>query len=182
MASRKLESFLLEASAHLSDTIQSELLRRHKAASTTVAGLLVAPILFSIVAFVGKSFFRQQQNPPLDIALRITILVFGLGAVTLRRTKFAAMRLQDIAALDGPSGLLRALERTTIQVAFLGEAIAAIGFFATLMTGNDFYTYGAGLVSVAVLLYSYPTRTSWQRTLRLFSTQTDEIPPKTPSK
>ena len=92
------------------------------------------------------------------------------------------MRLQDIAALDGPSGLLRVLERTTLQVAFLGEAIAAIGFIATLMTGNDFYTYGAGLVSVAVLLYSYPTRTSWQRTLRLFSTQTDEILPKTPSK
>jgi hypothetical protein len=81
------------------------------------------------------------------------------------------MRLQDIAALNGASGLLQTLEKTTLQVALLGSVIAVIGFVATVLTGNDFYTYGAGLVSFAVLLYVYPTRKSWVRTLRQFSSE-----------
>jgi len=91
-----------------------------------------------------------------------------LGAVALRRTKFAAMRLQDIGALKGASGLLITLQRTTLQVAGLGIVIALVGFIATLVSANDFYAYGAGLVAVAVLLYCYPTRTSWERALLRF--------------
>ncbi len=165
----------MESSNQITKNLQSELVHRHKAASTTVVGLLIATILLSIVAFLSRSFLRQQQNPPLDIALRIIVMSFGLGSIALRRTRFAAMRLQDIGALSGPSGLLSALEKTTLQVAFLGASIAAVGLIATLLTGNDYYTYGAGLVAVAVLLYCYPTRTSWERTLQQFA------PPQPPS-
>lgn len=153
----------------LTESIESELLRRHKTTATTVGGLLVATILLAIAAFISKSFLRQQHNPFLDIVLRITILIFGLGSIALRRTRFATMRLQDIGALAGASGLLRTLEKTTLQVALIGAAISAMGFTATLLTGNDFYTYGATVVAVAVLLYSFPTRSSWQRTLQQFA-------------
>ncbi len=159
----------MESSKQIARNIQSELIRRHKVASTTVAGLLIATILLSIVAFLGRGFLRQQQNPSLDIALRIVILSFGLGSIALRRTKFAAMRLQDISAQGGARGLLSTLEKTTLQVALLGAAIAAMGLIATLITGNEFYTYGAGLVAVAVLFHCYPTRKSWQRTLQQFA-------------
>ena len=159
----------MQSSNEVNADIQSELTRRHKAASTTVAGLLIATILLSVVAFLGKGFLRQQNNPPLDIALRITILCLGLGSVALRRTRFAAMRLRDIAGINGASGLLSTMEKTTLQVALLGAAIAAVGFIATLITGNDFYTYGAGLVAIAVLLYCYPVRSAWQRTLQQFA-------------
>ena len=165
----------------MSENPHAELERRHKTAANTVIGLLVATILFSIVAFLGKGYFRQEQNPLLEMAVRITILIFGLGAVALRRTRFAAMRLQDIASLSGPSGLLQTLEKTTLQVALLGSVIAVIGFISTVMTSNDFYTYGAGLVSVAVLLYAYPTLRSWDRTLKQFASENDETSEKTAS-
>src|SRR5688572_9197013 len=96
--------------------VQAELSRRHKATAITVAGLLIATILLSFVAFLSKNFLRPQNNPPLDIALRISILIFGLGAIVLRRTRFSAMRLQDIGGLEGASGLLRTLEKTTLLV------------------------------------------------------------------
>lgn len=146
----------------------SELDRRHKTTRTTVISLVLGVVLLSVLAYVSKRFLIPRTNPSLDIAVRITILIFGLGAVALRRTKFAAMRLQDIGALKGASGLLITLQRTTLQVAGLGTVIALVGFIATLMTANDFYAYGAGLVAVGVLLYCYPTRTSWERALLRF--------------
>ncbi|MFN2492370.1 MAG: hypothetical protein ABR501_05745 [Pyrinomonadaceae bacterium] len=164
----------METSTQQNESVQSELTRRHKATSTTVLALLIAVGLLCILAFVTKKFLPQQNNPPLDIAVRISILIFGLGAVALRRTKFAAMRLQDIASLKGASGLLITLQRTTLQVALLGGFIAAMGFVATLFTGNDFYTYGAGLVALAVLLYSYPVRSSWQKAVKKFSSPPDQ--------
>jgi tetrahydromethanopterin S-methyltransferase subunit D len=159
----------METSANQNASVQAELLRRHKATSTTVIALLVGVMLLCILAFVTKKFLPLQNNPSLDIAVRITILIFGLGSVALRRTKFAAMRLQDIAALKGPTGLLITLQRTTLQVAILGAIVSVMGFAATLLTGNDFYTYGAGLVALAVLLYCYPVRTSWQQAIKRFS-------------
>jgi hypothetical protein len=159
----------METSTEQSVSVPSELQRRHKATVTTVLSLLSGVLLLCVLAFVSKRFLTPQNNPSLDIAVRITILIFGLGSVALRRTKFATMRLQDIGALKGASGLLITLQRTTLQVAFLGAAIAVIGFVATLLTGNDFYTYGAGLVAVAVLLYCYPPRTSWERAIQRFA-------------
>jgi hypothetical protein len=84
------------------------------------------------------------------------------------------MRLEDIASLKGASGLLITLQRTTLQVALLGALIAAMGFVATLLSGNDFYTYGAGLVSLAVLLYCYPVRSSWEQAVKRFSPELNE--------
>lgn len=130
---------------------------------------MVAAVLLAIAAYVSKSFLRQQNNSFLDIALRITILIFGLGSIALRRTRFATMRLQDIGGLGGAPALLRTLEKTTIQVALIGAAISVIGFIATLLSGNDFYTYGAALVAVFVMLYCFPTLSSWRRTLEQFA-------------
>ena len=158
--------------------VQSELIQRHKATATTVLSLLVAVILLGVVAFVGQKFLTQRSNPSLDIALRITILIFGLGAIALRRTQFAKMRLQDIAALQGTSGLLITLQKTTLRVAMIGIAIAVLGFVSTLMTGLPLYTYQAGVVAVAVLLYGYPVRTSWEQAARRFlpeSTPTENL-------
>ena len=148
---------------------QAELARRHKAAATTVLGLLVATVLLSVLAFLAKPYFTEKPNVVLDMAVRIVILILGLGAVVWRRTKFQTMRLQDIAGLAGVSGLLKTLEKTTIQLALLGAGIAIIGFIATLMTGNERYTYWAGAIAVIVFVYCYPTRQSWLRALYRFT-------------
>ena len=148
--------------------VQAELNRRHKAAATTIAGLIIAALLLSIVAFLGKGYFKEQSNALLETGLMLAILFLGLGAIVWRRTKFAGMRLQDIGALEGPVGLLSTLEKTTIQLAFFGASIAALGFIATLMTGNEAHTYRGTAISLVVLLYSYPTKTSWSRVINYY--------------
>jgi hypothetical protein len=148
---------------------QAELARRHKAAATTVLGLIVATVLLSVVAFLSRPYLTPQDSATINMAVRIVILFLGIGAVVWRRTKFQPMRLQDIFGLAGVSGLLKTLERTTIQLAVLGAAIASIGFIATLVTGNEWYTYLASAVAVLVFVYCYPTKSSWLRTLYQFS-------------
>jgi len=148
---------------------QAELVRRHKAAATTVLGLLVAAVLLSVLVFLGRPYFTEKPNPPLDIAVRIIILVLGLGAVVWRRTKFQPMRLQDIVGLAGVSGLLKTLEKTTLQISLLGAAIALIGFISTLVTGNERYSYWSGAIAIIVFIYCYPTKSSWLRALYKFT-------------
>lgn len=156
---------------------QVELARRHRAAATTVIGLLVATVLLSLIAYLSRPYLHQQPyNPPLDIAIRILVLVFGLGAVFWRRSKFATMRLQDIVGLAGISGLLKTLEKTTLQLALLAAAIAVTGFVTTLLTGNDLYTYWTGAVAVVVFVYCYPTRSSWMRAVKRFTQPISETP------
>ena len=138
----------METSTEQPKSALPELQRRHKATVTTVRVLLILTVLLSAIAFLINGSLPPRNNPSLDIAVRITILVFGLGAITLRRTKFATMRLQDIGALKGASGLLITFQRTTLQVAILGAIIAVVGFIATLLTANAFYSYGAGLVAL----------------------------------
>ncbi len=143
---------------------QPELRRRQRLAATTIHALLALTVALSLAAFLGRNRFHQQDNSQLEMALKITIVFFGVGSVVLRRTRFSAMRLRDIAGVRGVSGLLATLQKTTIQVSLLGAAVAVFGFVATVITGNTFDTYGAGAIGVFVLLNCYPTLSSWQKT------------------
>lgn len=142
-----------------------------------MAGLIVCTVLLCVVAYLGREYFRQQPNPSLDIAARITILILGLGSIAWRRTKFATLRLQDIGALQGAPGLIRTMEKTTLQLSLIAAAVVVIGFITTLLTGNEFYSYTGGAVGLVVLLYCYPTKRSWFKTVQRFAEKEGPPPP-----
>ncbi|HEX8707699.1 MAG TPA: hypothetical protein VF723_05510 [Pyrinomonadaceae bacterium] len=148
------------------ESIQTELARRHRAAVLVVAGLLVLTLALIGVAFVAEEALYRPGDLWLARALWIAIMVFGLGSFVLRRNRFNAVRLQDIAALRGISGLLATLQGTTVQVALIGGAIALMGFIVTMMTGNRYDMLRAGGVALIVLLYCYPQRSAWQRVVQ----------------
>ncbi|HEY0546269.1 MAG TPA: hypothetical protein VGC91_12895 [Pyrinomonadaceae bacterium] len=148
------------------ESTQDELTRRHRSALMTVLAMLALTLVLLGVAFIAAEKLYRPGDPTLVMALWITILVCGLGAFVWRRAKFATMRLQDIAALRGISGLLRTLHSTTVQLAFLAGAISLMGFIITIRTGNKFDMLRAGGVAIIVLLYCYPAKGSWQRVVQ----------------
>ena len=79
------------------------------------------------------------------------------------------MRLQSIGTIDGGRGLVRTLEKTTLQIAILTAVMAAVGFIATAVSGNEYYNYFASAIAILLLLYFYPTKSSWMRTIQRFS-------------
>lgn len=150
--------------AETTERIHDELARRHRAAALTVYAMLGLTLLLVALAFtpvLGKA--SRAVDPFLEGALRIAIVLFGFGAVALRRTRFAPARLQDIASLRGASGLLATLQKTTMLVALLGGAIAVMGFAIALHSSDEMDMAWIGVIAVAVLLYAYPRRSAWQR-------------------
>src|SRR5918997_874343 len=152
--------------AQNAESVQTELARRHRTAAMVVGALLGLTVALVGIAFFAEASLYRPGDRSLAMALWITIMVFALGFFVIRRTRFNSMRLQDIAALRGISGLLATLQSTTIQVAFIGGAIALMGFIVTIMTGNKFDMLRAGGVALIVLIYSYPQRAAWQRVVR----------------
>lgn len=142
---------------------EDELARRHRTASMVVHAMMALALALIGIAYVAMSFLHRPGDPSLVKLLWVLILISGLGAFPLRRTRFNATRLQDIAALRGIPGLLATLQGTTIQLAFLGGAIALMGFIMTMLTGEPFDMLRAGGVALVVLLYCYPRRSAWER-------------------
>ena len=151
-----------------------ELARRHAAAARVVWGVLALTLLLTTLALTGLVSAPQSYNPQLIFALRIGIAFFAIGAIYFRRTRFASMRLQDIAALRGPSGLLATLQKTTVEVALVGAAVALMGFAISVATGSGIEMVYAGAVAVAVLLYAYPSRAAWRRVVEATADEAGE--------
>jgi len=146
-----------------SQAVQNELVRRHRTAILVVAGFLILDVALVAIAFFAADRIFRPGDPSIVMALWIAVLVSGLGAFVIRRTKFAAMRLQDVAAVKGVSGLLKTLQGTTIQIACIGGAIALMGFVIAILLGDWTNMLRAGGVSAIVLVYCFPFRSAWER-------------------
>ena len=136
-----------------------------------VLGFLVLDIVLLAIAYLAAERLYRPRDPSWTMALWIAIVVFGFGALVLRRTKFAAMRLKDIAALKGVSGLLKTLQDTTIQVACIGGAIGLMGFMLVILTKDWTFTLRAVGVSAIVLIYGFPFRSAWERVARQLASE-----------
>jgi hypothetical protein len=149
-------------------SIREELDNRHRAATTVVLGFFALNIALLAFAFFAGEKVSRPKDPKIAMGLWIAILVCGLGVFVLRRTRFAPMRLQDVTAVKGVSGLLKTLQGTTIEIAAIGGAIALMGFIVTMIAMPFDWTHmlRAAGVSVIVLVYCYPFKSAWERTVR----------------
>jgi len=149
--------------------LPNELSRRHRTATIFIVGFLLLDVALLVLSYFTAEKLFRPGDPAIVMGLWIAILVFGLGAFVLRRTRFAPMRLKDVAALKGMSGLLNSLQGTTLQIAFIGGAIALMGFMVTILTGDWTSMLRAAGVSAIVLIYGYPFRSAWERVARQLS-------------
>lgn len=152
----------------IADT-QDELTRRHRAALSVVIAMAALTLLLAALALYGVTVPQlETEDPFLEGALRIAIIFCGLGAVRLRRARFAAARMQNIASLHGASGLLVTLQNTTVLVALLGGAAAVMGYVVASVTNSRLDVLMLLVVALVVLVNSFPRRSRWQRLLDAF--------------
>jgi FtsH-binding integral membrane protein len=145
---------------------KDELDRRQRASARLVSALLMLTLaLVALALAITPRLPSTLYNPAGAPYLLFVVLFLGLGSIIYRRTKFATMRLRDIAALRGASGLLDTLQRTTVHVALAGGLVAVLAFVFALMTGRGENVFYPAVIAVAVLLYGYPRRAAWRSVL-----------------
>jgi hypothetical protein len=145
---------------------QGELERRHAATARVVQAVGLFTVLLILLALTGVFAGRVSFNPATANSLRFIIVFLGVGAIAYRRTRFSAMRLQDIGALRGAEGVLGTLRTTTVTVALIAGLIALLGFVISVMTGFGTDMLYLGAIAVAVLLYCYPRLAAWRAVVR----------------
>lgn len=155
------------------ESTQEELARRHRAAARVVSAVSVFTLALIALGVSGLFSGRLSFNPTVVFALRLSIIFLAGGAFVFRRTRFSPIRLQDIAALRGASGLLETLQWTTVYVALIAGTVALFGFVVTIMTGSWAETVLLGGVALIVLLYCYPRRAAWQSVVAAASESDD---------
>jgi hypothetical protein len=146
-------------------TIQQELDQRHRSATLVVFFFFFLNVVLLAIAYFAAERIFRPADPKIAMGLWIVILVCGLGVFVLRRTRFNPVRLKDLAAVKGAPALIKSLQGTTIQVASIAGAIALMGFIITIMTADWTNMLRAAGVSVIVLIYCYPFKSAWQRTV-----------------
>ncbi|MEJ7616274.1 MAG: hypothetical protein WKF30_04715 [Pyrinomonadaceae bacterium] len=145
---------------------RDEFASRHLFSVRLVSAAVTLTLVLVALSFTGLYPSSRSFDQTLSVALRIAILFCGLGAVVVRRTRFNRMRLRDTAALRGSSGLLGSLQKTTLLVTALAVLMAIMGFLITTQTGNPIDTLLPAIAALAILLFTYPRRAAWQRTLQ----------------
>lgn len=143
------------------ESVQDELSRRHRSATRVVLFFLALTLALLVIAYFAAARIFRPADPKIAMGLWIVILICGLGVFVLRRTRFAAMRLKDIAAVKGTSAMLKTLQGTTVQVASIAGAISLMGFMITIITADWTNMLRAAGVSIIVLLYCYPFKSAW---------------------
>jgi hypothetical protein len=156
--------------------MRDELARRHRAAARVVSAVFMLTLALVALALVLVPRLFLDSGPVVANTLLFTIFFLAVGSIIFRRTRFSSMRLQDIAAVSGASGLLETLQWTTVYVALAGGVIALLGFLFALMTGERFNVFYPAVIAVAVLLYGYPRRAAWAAVVGALAGDTPDEP------
>ena len=90
-------------------------------------------------------------------------LLLGLVVVLTRRALLSRTVLGR-AARQGAGAVLARLSLTSIICAALAEIVGLLGVFGYLLTGES-YGWPVGIVSLLLIVYSFPRRGEWVRAL-----------------
>lgn len=135
---------------------------------TTV--IIVLAFCFTPVLLVGLGYFIGAKGGVIrDIETYLLLtkvayggaLIAGLAVVALRRFWMSFMR----GGKSPAPALLKKLRILALLSAGLGEIVAIIGFIAFSLSGDYQFCWRLGVVGLLLILYSFPRRWEWERTL-----------------
>ena len=109
----------------------------------------VAPTLIETVSWTNRLYSAT--------------LVLGLIVVLTRRALLSRTVLSR-ATRQGTSAVLARFSLTSIICAALAEIVGVLGVFGYLVTGES-YSWPVGIVSLLLIVYSFPRRGEWVRAL-----------------
>lgn len=150
--------------SYLHSRVQQQLAERYKLTSLIVIALgissAVCMLLGKIVA--GVSGVRLPAAESYGFVVGVMAAALGLLSILLRRFMLSA-GVVSLAVKSGVSFLTGRLSMTSIIGAALGEVVGILGLIASMLTGDTSSSWRLGIVSLAMIAYSFPRRREWER-------------------
>lgn len=152
-------------SANLTDAKRSLHMRvaaAHRSAQVIVMAFAASIVVYMFIGFlIAPRVSQVESQVPIPFYVGAVFLAFG--SIALRRTQLRPLRLEVVAGLRGPDGLLKHLVNMTIISAALAEAIGVLAIAVAFSGGTLWDVVRLGVVALVITLYSYPRRQAWQQ-------------------
>ena len=141
-----------------------ELDKRYRITTLIVGAQITFSVVLAILAWIGLGNIAFSNAAGQFLTpLWVLILFVAVGAFLLRRVLFKWEKLKEIALLKGISGVFSALQRNSILLGSLAEAIAVIGFVISAINGNKTDALRAVGVALIVFFINFPRKSVWKK-------------------
>lgn len=143
--------------------VRAEVDAKYKVAAAIVSAQLISSLMiFAIGWVVADPAKYSGASSDLTVFWVLIIFIAG-GSLLLRRLLNSWDRLRSAKLLKGNSGVLATLQRNSILLAAMADAIVVLGFVVALMSGDKFDLVRAALVGVILFAVNFPRKSNWYR-------------------
>jgi hypothetical protein len=129
--------------------------------------VIAAVFLATVFVYMLISYFISPRDPvsgseTWSKPVFACVIGIGLMVVILRRIMLSQI-VMGKAVLRGMNAVLDKLMTMTIVCLAVAELVALLGLVLYMLTGDYQYSWRLGIVSIFLILYSFPRRGEWKR-------------------
>lgn len=151
------------------EQIRNRVIAAHKTALTLVLAFGMSIVVYAGVGLLVLSMRGSNTRAELPYAFYAAAAILAIGSILVRRAMLNRTRIENVAGARGVEGLIKHLLNTTIIAAAVAEIIGVLALVVAFAGGDRGDVIRLGVVALAVSLYNYPSRSSWQRVVDYFS-------------
>lgn len=141
---------------------QKALAQQYRTAVIIVVAFCISVLVYLIIAkFITIDDIKPGTEPWAQ-PVYSAVIVLGVVVVALRRI-LMSKTMMTTATQRGVTAVLRHMFAITVIICALAEIAAIGGLTLYLMTGDYQYSWRLGVVSLFLLLYTFPRKGEWER-------------------
>ncbi|MFL6215817.1 MAG: hypothetical protein ACJ74J_18180 [Blastocatellia bacterium] len=151
-------------------TLDARVAEAHRRASFIVMAIITSILVYVVIALYivsrpsSRGFSTQTR-----ISFYAAAAFLAFGSIFYRRSQMRRMRLEVVTGLRGIKGLLKHFFQVTIVCVAMADLIGLLTLVVSFVGGDKSDVVRFGIVAVAVALFAYPRRRSWQQAAEYFA-------------
>lgn len=148
---------------------RDRVLAAHRTALTLVLAFAMSIVIYAGVGLLILSMRGGNPRAELPYVFYGAAAVLAIGSIVVRRAMLNRMRIEAVAVARGVDGLIKHLSNTTLIAAAIAEIIGVLALVVAFFGGDQGDVIRLSVVALAVSIYNYPSRSSWQRAVDYFT-------------
>jgi hypothetical protein len=154
--------------------ISADALEARVAGAQRRASMIVLAIAASIVLYIAIGLYVVGLRQPhglteqTRLGFYVAATFLALGSIFYRRAQMRRIRLEVVTGLRGIEGLLKHFFQVTVVSVAMADLIGVLALLVGFFGGDQNDVVRFGVVALAVALYTYPRRRSWQQAAAYF--------------